>query len=190
MNAVLSVKDYNNLDELPADIGVLFAIFCKVHLPGGDPDITVKDYMKKCGKPVEAVGRVFIWLGLAKADKRSPFGFKATSTLMQAMVEQSGRGRVRATLRDDAAVFCSIYDAALSPVGDWFGTESFVVECLIVAGLARESVVSEDVLATPLLRQLAGLRRILDRSDARAQARKKAKLVTKADQSPALANQV
>jgi hypothetical protein len=153
---------YYDCEELPPNIGVLFAIFRRVWQPKGRPTNTPEKYMRECADVVRPIGRAFVWLGLAVPDDNSPFGFSATSRLMGALVGQTNhRGRRVHTepSADDDKVFSSIREVA-DPDEGCFG---FVKDALVAAGLAIKKKDDDNVyIPTMVLRKMVHDRLMVD----------------------------
>jgi hypothetical protein len=118
--------------------------------------------MSACEEVVVPIGQVYVWLGLAVPDNKSPFGFSATSRLMGALVGQTNhRGRRVRTepSADDDRVFYSILDVVRT------GSKHFTIvqDALVAAGLAVKTKGNKKrYIPTTKLRKMVHNRGMLD----------------------------
>jgi hypothetical protein len=116
-----------------------------------EPDPT--KYLEKFRSEIKTTGRFFAYLGLAKADKRSPLGWKPTAPLLDLIAKSKAR-RPKATRKSASPVDRLVLDLLLDSV---LGDESRIFLCwvLIKLGLVLEDV-DDNWMATPDLVQLFG----------------------------------
>jgi len=153
------MMDHYDCEALPPHTGVLFEIFRKVWQPKRRSTNTPEKYMRECAKVVLPIGRVFVWLGLAKPDDDSPFGFSAASRLMGALVRQTNHRGRKVHIdpsADDDNLFSLMWNVADTDE-DCF---RFVKDALVAAGLAIKKKGDDDVyIPTKMLCKIVVQRR-------------------------------
>jgi hypothetical protein len=103
----------------------------------GDVETDPAKYLKKCRSEIETTGQFFAYLGLAKADKHSPLGWKPTAPLLD-LIAKSKACRSKPTGKSASLVDTLILDLMLENV---LGREAGNFCCYV---LIRLGLIFED----------------------------------------------
>jgi hypothetical protein len=107
-------------------------------------------YLKKFESDIKTTGRLFEYLGLAKADKQSPLGWKPTAPLLDLMAKSKAR-RSKPTRKSASLVDTLILDLMLeTALGSNAG--NFCCYVLIGLGLIVQNLENDWIPAPELLR--------------------------------------
>ena len=117
----------------------------------GEVETDPAKYLKKFQSEIKTTGRFFEYLGLAKAEKQSPLGWKPTAPLLDLIANSKVR-RSKPTTKSATRVDCLSLSLMLDTVLGR-GPHTFCCYVLIRLGLIVEHV-DGDWTASPLLLRL------------------------------------
>jgi hypothetical protein len=116
----------------------------------GEAEPDPAKYLKKFESDIKTTGRLFEYLGLAKADKQSPLGWKPTAPLLDLMAKSKAR-RSKPTRKSASLVDTLILDLMLeTALGSNAG--NFCCYVLIGLGLIVQNLENDWIPAPELLR--------------------------------------
>jgi hypothetical protein len=119
----------------------------------GDVAADPAKYLKKCRFEIETTGQLFIYLGLAKADKQSPLGWKPTAPLLDLVAKSKAR-RLKPTRKSASLVDSLVLNLMLDTM---LGSEhdNYCCYVLLELGLILRDVENDWLPSPELLRLFA-----------------------------------